>query len=137
MDTHVRDGGIAFHLEINGGNDKDQEARRHNAKDHPGKLFSLQYISKRKDHGHRYDDDADVFHHIGEIVGIFHGLGRVGAKKAAPIGAQLLDSNHGRRRATADMHRISLHGYELILTLEGHRRAVERKYRRHDDGQGQ
>ena len=128
---HVGDGRVAVHLIIYRGGQQHQEAHRHHPKHHVGELRPLQIIAEGKHHGQRNEHQGEVLNGIGNVRGVFERVSRIGSEKAAPVGTQLLDGNHGGGGATAHVHRIPLHRHDGRLAGPVHGRALEHQYQRH------
>ena len=66
----------------------------------------LEHPAEHDQRGDRHQDDAQAGQDVGPVVGILERMRAVGAEEAAAVGAELLDGDDRRDRATGNLLRL-------------------------------
>ena len=99
--------------------------QEHHAEDPCREPASARVEPEGEDHRHGQNQDRPAFEDVGEGVGVFERVRRVGSEVAAAVGSQLFDGHDGCGGALRDDLLGAFERRERLLAVEGHRRAVD------------
>ena len=102
-----------------------RQGQEHHAENPCREPASARVEPEGEDHRHGQNQDRPAFEDVGEGVGVFERVRRVGSEVAAAVGSQLFDGHDGCGGALRDDLLGAFERRERLLAVEGHRRAVD------------
>lgn len=124
-DAHAVDLPAAARLLPDGEDDACGIGQEHHAENPCREPASARVEPEGEDHRHGQNQDRPAFEDVGEGVGVFERVRRVGSEVAAAVGSQLFDGHDGCGGALRDDLFGAFERRERLLAVEGHRRAVD------------